>query len=213
MDFKNIQESYSAQKDASDQNSFHFYYNREERLKNAPQIVRDYYEGKMNPKKGLLRVLVSNRQNKFLFLSIFIFAAFIWIFSFINGHASDKFLGSECQLEAFSFDDTVYVSLKMEEVKQTWSKNNKRKSLPQSAADLEGQSLTSEGQRQIPFKVTFYAYDNSGLVQNKSEIQEVFTGSELFVRTKFNDYDIIKVTAFAESEFESKEFSEYIRKR
>ena len=212
MDFKNIQESYSDQKDASDQNSFHFYYNREERLKNAPQIVRDYYDGKMNPKKGLFRVLVSNRQNKFLFLSIFIFAAFIWIFSFINGHASDKFLGTECQLEAFSFDDTVYVSLKMDEVKKSLQKNSK-KNISKTDASMQTNPSNPELSRQIPFKVTFYAYDNSGLVQNKSEVDEVFTGSELFVRTKFNDYDIIKVTAFAESEFESKEFSEYVRKR
>ena len=209
MEFKNIQETAAEDKKslATSENpgfkaetasyadpaataSLHFYYNREERLKNAPQSVRDYYEGKMNPEKGLFRVLVSNRSNKFLLISIVLLAAFIWMFNFLSKNVSDRIFGTECSLEAFSFDDTVYASLKFDEVKKS-----------------------GEVAYSLPFTVVFTAFDNSGLVSDKKEIQEFFTGNELFVRTKFSDYDIIKVTALVQSEFESKEISAFIQRK
>ena len=233
MEFKNIQETAAEDKKSLDTSenpgskaetasyadpaataSLHFYYNREERLKNAPQSVRDYYEGKMNPEKGLFRVLVSNRSNKFLLISIVLLAAFIWMFNFLSKNVSDRIFGTECSLEAFSFDDTVYASLKFDEVKKSGIKACLKNSLQTGGTSGSSSGEKSgEGAYSLPFTVVFTAFDNSGLVSDKKEIQEFFTGNELFVRTKFSDYDIIKVTALVQSEFESKEISAFIQRK
>ena len=188
MNFKNIDEGH-AENEKGPQD-FHFYYNREERLKNAPQSVRDFYDGKMAPKKGLFKVLVSTPANKFLFLSIIVFVAVIFIFNFFNNRNASSFCGTECELTAFSYDEDIYASLKFEELNKI----------------LKSESIS------LPVKVLFQAYDSSGLVSNKSEVSDIYTGQELFIRTKFPDYDIIKVVATVESETESKDFSVLIQK-
>ena len=63
-------------------NTLHFHYNREERLKKAPQNVRDYYEGKIKPVKGF-KVLF-NKQNKFIFMSLILFVGFFYLHNGIN---------------------------------------------------------------------------------------------------------------------------------
>lgn len=188
MDFKNIEETYSEDEQKREA-GLNFYYNREERLKNAPQIVRDYYDGKMNPTKGLFRVLVSTKQNKFLLLSIFIFAAFIWIFNFFSNRQTKQFLGTYLELQAFSYEDDVYASLKFDEIPV---KNRN--------------GLTA------PVQAVFYAYDNSGLVSDKAEVGDFFSGNELFLRTKFKDYDIIKVICEVSSASESRELTAYVKR-
>ena len=65
MDFDKIQEGRS-----DDKQELHFFYNREERLKNAPQIVQDYYSGKFKPTKGFFRVMFATKGNRFLFVSL-----------------------------------------------------------------------------------------------------------------------------------------------
>lgn len=189
MDFKNIEEFRPDDKDGEPK--FHFYYNREERLKNAPQNVRDLYEGKMNPKKGLFKVIFQSSGNRFMFFSIIVFAAVIWIYSFFSSRGEKEFLGTECSLEAFSYADEIYATFEMKALQ------NGRKS----------DSI------QIPVSVVFYVYDSSGIVADKKEENDLYTGEELFIRTKFHDYDIIKIVASVSAGTEAKDFEVKIQKR
>ena len=83
MDFDKIQESRS-----DDKEELHFFYNREERLKNAPQIVQDYYSGKFKPAKGFFRIMFATKGNRFLFVALVLFVAFIWGYSFLSNRNS-----------------------------------------------------------------------------------------------------------------------------
>lgn len=188
MDFRGVDEGHP---DDEKERGFTFFYNREERLKKAPQSVRDFYAGKMTPKKGLFKVLVSTKGNRFMLMSIAVFVAFIWIFSFLSARNISRFIGTECELTAFSYEDSVYVSLQFKA--------------------LSDEKLKTR--MSIPVLVTFNAYDNSGALINKSEVSDSFTGEELFIRTKFTDYDIIKITASCNSGTESKDFSVNIQNR
>ena len=48
MDFTNIEESRP-----DGEQPLKFYYNREERLEKAPQVVQDFYSGKFKTNKGI----------------------------------------------------------------------------------------------------------------------------------------------------------------
>ncbi len=190
MDFKNVDEGH-ADIHGKDSVPLHFYYSREERLKNAPQNVKDLYSGKMAPRRGLFKVLVATKGNRFMLTSILIFAAFIWIFSFLSGRNARKFLGTDCVLSAFSYEESVYVSLHLKE-------NKVRNS---------GEPV------QHPLSVVFQVFDVSGMVSDRTEVFETYTGGELFVRTKFSDYDIMKVVATVESGSESGNFEAAVQRR
>lgn len=192
MDFSKIDEGHPEYKEG--EAPFHYYYNRAERIAKAPQIVQDYYNGKgPRPVKGLFKSLVSTRGNRFMLSSIVIFAAFIWIFSFFSRQSASKIAGTSASLSAFSFEESVYASLKFDAV---------------NGAALEGgESL------QVPVTAVFTAYEVSGEISNRIEIEEIFYGDELFIRTKFTDYDIIKVICDVTAGAEKKSFSAKIEHR
>ena len=49
-----------------------YYYNREERIAKAPQLVKDYYAGKMKPVRGF-RIFFT-KQNRYIFFALIFFA-------------------------------------------------------------------------------------------------------------------------------------------
>lgn len=210
MDFKNIDEGHPAEPE-NPENVFRFYYSREERLKNAPQSVKDFYAGKMAPKKGLFKVLVATPGNRFMLSSIVVFVAFIWIFSFFSSRNEKRFLGTECELTAFSFEDSVYASLEFKENPDWFS--DRKKSSEEPSGNFPEDSAAEKNHAQIPVRVLFQAYDSSGLVADKAEVFDVYSGEVLFIRTKFSDYDIIKVSASVEAGTEEKDFEARIQRR
>ena len=60
---------------AEGEEPLHFYYNREERIKNAPKIVQDYYAGRVNQfTRNPFKAFFANRFNRFMFVfSLFLF--------------------------------------------------------------------------------------------------------------------------------------------
>lgn len=213
MDFKNIDEGHPAEPE-NPEDVFRFYYSREERLKNAPQSVKDFYAGKMAPKKGLFKVLVATPGNRFMLSSIVVFVAFIWIFSFFSSRNEKRFLGTECELTAFSFEDSVYASLEFKENPDWLSDFSDRKKTSGKPSGKSSLDFPEEkNPAQIPLRVLFQAYDSSGIVADKSEIFDVYSGRELFIRTKFSDYDIIKVSASVQAGTEEKDFEVRIQRR
>ncbi|MBR1403241.1 MAG: hypothetical protein IJ558_03615 [Treponema sp.] len=170
MDFSKIEET------RSDDEQMVFHYNRAERLKHAPEIVQDYYSGKFHPYKGgLFKSLVNTKSNRLLFVTIVFAFGIIWFVNYFGPQKSSGSLaGVDAVLSAFSYEDSVYASLKLE--------NAPKKKI----ADF------TDG---VPVTVTFTAYDAEGAVLQEDRVAGKYEGNELFVRTTFTDYDILKVGA------------------
>lgn len=91
--------------------NLHFFYSREERLKKAPRIVKDVYNGNFKLNKGF-RAIFANKVNRFMFITIVIGFAFIFARPFWNSHIFSDSLENGT-LEAFAFEQSVFVTLKI----------------------------------------------------------------------------------------------------
>lgn len=201
MDFNKVDEGHPDY--APGEEPLHFFYNREERISKAPLIVQEYYAGRgPRPVKGLFKSLFSTRGNRFMFSSIIVFAAFIWIFSFISGRNVSRIGGTTVALSAFSYDDSIYSSIKFDALKMNSDSSKK---------DLKSNQESSK-MIQIPVQVVFIAYESSGMECDRKIIDDVFVGDELFIRTIFSDYDIIKVSCEVTMGVESKKFDAKIER-
>ena len=148
-----------------------FYYNREERLKNAPRTVKDFYSGKMKtPPRGLIKVLVATKGSRIMFLTLVFITALGIAISLVDKTANtEKKDGIHYTLNAFSFEEVVYVSLKLDE--------------------------NSSYKKETEIDISFVAKDRSGTVSAKNTESGTYSGNELFFRTTFYDYDIILIDA------------------
>ena len=158
-----------------------FRYNREERLRNAPQIVRDAYDGKMNPVRGF-KILWVNKSNRYILLSLVFFIGFIWVFTAISNTKNYvKINNIAFEISAFSFQEEVYVTLKV---------NDKK-------AD----------EKSAPVKVDAEVFfiNNDNQVVEKKELSLVYRDGEKTLATKTNDYDIIRVDAIINASNKEKE--------
>jgi hypothetical protein len=145
----------------------HFYYNREKRLENAPKQIQDFYEGK-GPKgpTGLFEALVHTPASRFLLLGVVLSFVFVLLAVFLSSMSNTSSIAEiPVELYAFSFEDTVYVSLAM--------------------AESEGKTGLVE--------VAFSALDSEKNVLQVYTTQENYQGNQLFIRTTFPDYDIVYV--------------------
>ena len=114
MDFSQMQEGYP-----DGEENLVFRYNREERLKKAPQIVQDYYNGKaLQPTKGLIRVLFATRGNRLMFLCMCFVFAITWFTGFVNKNNSATINGVKVAINAYSFEEDVYASVKFNDNKK-----------------------------------------------------------------------------------------------
>ncbi|MCR4821960.1 MAG: hypothetical protein K5873_03695 [Treponema sp.] len=174
MDFSKIEES--REDKVSEEEQMVFHYSREERLKHAPEIVRDYYSGKFAPYKGgLLKSLVNTRGNRLLLVTIVFAFGIIWFVNYFGPQKSSAVLaGVDVHLSAFSYDDAVYASLKIEEAPK-----KKR----------------GDFARGIPVTAVISAYDSENSLLSEKKLLGKYDGKEVFLRTTFTDYDIIKVSA------------------
>lgn len=176
MDFSKIEE---VKDDASHNNpdeQMVFRYNRAERLRHAPKIVQDYYSGEFAPYKGgLFKSLVKTRGNRLLLVTIvFMFGILIFMRAFGPQKSSGSLSGVDVNLSAFSYGDSVYASVKLSEAG--------KKKKPDFA----------EG---VPVSATITAYDKENSVLFEERVGGKYDGNELFLRTTFTDYDIIRVGA------------------
>lgn len=188
MDFRNIEEGHA---DGEEKPVFH--YSREERIKNAPEIVRKYYSGEFGQKRGFFRVLVATKANRMIF---FCLAAAIIVTGFMGffGPSKDSSLvsGVPVKLSAFSVEDTIYVSLKLDEpVKKA------REKYKDGAAKV---------------LAVFDAYDADSQRLFSKEISEIYEGREMFLRTTFRDYDIFNINADVKIGEETKRLSCQVEK-
>lgn len=204
MDFSHIDEGHG-----EGEEPLHFYYSREERLKNAPEIVREYYAGRgPRPVKGLFRALTATRGNRFLLASVAFFAAFVWIFSLLSGRNDGTVGGVPAKFSAFLYEDSVYVSLSLRA--RGPERDAAVENVPPAAA-AQGASSESGG-RSFPVRAVFTAWDADGQVAGTASAEDFYDGAELFLRTKFRNYDIIRVTAEVTAGGETKELRTGVEK-
>ena len=171
-----------------EKNEYHFFYNREERLKNAPQIVRDYYDGKLKPLRGF-SALYKNKANLFVLLALVFFVGVAWIYTGFNKSRNyAKISDIDAELSAFSYNDEVYVSARF--------KRNV------NAKDFSEKDI----------KINFEAVNADLQVAERSEDFLTYKEGEQFLRTKFPDFDIIRIDAAVEIGGEQKELSTPVKR-
>ena len=148
-----------------------FHYKREDRLKDAPTVVKKYYAGELpTAPKGLFKALVHTKSSRFTFMALILVLALVVALIFLGPKANQNSLGNtEFSLSAFSFEEKIYVSIK------TQTKNN-------------------QTEIQIPLELSISALDKENQIVNQEKIETVITENEEFIRTIFTDYDIISIS-------------------
>ena len=72
---------------------------------------RDLATGKNHPKTGLFRVLVSTKMNRMIFIAMAMCFGLVFALNILMDKSNEATVnGVYCNLSAFSFDDTVYVT-------------------------------------------------------------------------------------------------------
>ncbi len=146
-----------------------FHYNREERIKRAPRIVQEFHAGtNFNPPKGIFRRLVYTRSSRLMLFTIVFLCAATFIINFLTkSQNSGTLLTVPVTLNAFSFEDQVYVSIKAKE--------------KQDAA--------------FAWNAVITAYTNNRTATDTVEKSGIYDGKELVITTTFPDYDILSISA------------------
>ena len=146
-----------------------FRYDRSKRLQNAPQNVRDFYDGKFETSgKGLFRSLFGNKASKFAFLTVLILAIMSFIFTYLA--PKDNTVNVEnltITLNAMKFEDSIYCSLEIP-----------------SSADFEN--------REEFVYATFNVYDGNNNLVNSDFSSGLYSGEKKYFRCTFIDFEIKK---------------------
>ena len=150
-----------------------FHYSREHRLSRASPEVRRMHEEGYNLNKGFIKGLTGNAGLRSTFMVIIILCAAIFFISFF-GPSSDEgaFYGADASLKAFSFGETVFVSLSI-------GKNENELPAPLPAMVAAEMAIL----------------DGDGAVLTDAIVTGWYEGEETILRYSFPDYDGKSVTA------------------
>lgn len=167
--------------------TLYFHYSREERLKKAPQIVKDYYDGKIKPVKGFRALFY--KQNKFIFISLILFVGFFYMHNGLNKIRNSTSINEVLfEISAFSYDEEIFSTLTVK------TKKDKIIDKPQNITAL----------------VNFINSDK--VVAYKEEYSLVYEKGEEYFRTKIQDYDIIRVDVIVKIDDVEKELFTEIKR-
>lgn len=175
--------------DKPEDNKYTFYYNREHRLENAPQSVKDYYDGKMKPVTGI-KIFVANRQNRYILLALVLFVSFAWMYSGFNKTRDTVTIDNNLyEVQAFTFEEEVYVSMKISPVKNS-----------------------VEVKTPVNIQYTIQSINNDNQIFQTESDSILYNGGEKYIRTKFADYDIIRVDIDLRVDKTEKEISAFVKR-
>lgn len=155
--------------DTNDKDNLVFHYDRKERLKNAPDIVKKYYAGELQqPPHGLFKALFHTKTSRFMLIALaFTLVLTTGIILLGPGEDQTTLSGIEVSLSAFSFDDTIYVSIQ-----------------------TEGNDIAQEGEI-IDLRLSFLNKEKKEV--SVQEISPVYSKINKFIRTTSIDYDILYI--------------------
>lgn len=162
----------------------------DERIKNAPKIVRDYYNGTgIKFTKGLFKVLVATKSNRIIFVVMIMCAAIVFIKANLSGMQNIKVVNNyECELNAFSYDETVYASVKVHPLSKF------KKELEKKMSEKDSGAESPEGLEPYEVFIEFTGNTSDG---REVAFMESCSGQVLdkvvFFRTSVTDCDIINV--------------------
>ena len=72
-----------------------FHYKREDRLKDAPTVVKKYYAGELpTAPKGLFKALVHTKSSRFTFMALILVLALVVALIFLGPKANQNSLGN-----------------------------------------------------------------------------------------------------------------------
>lgn len=155
----------------------------EERIKNAPKIVQDYYAGKVNQfDKGLFKVLVAKKSNRIIFFIML----FCLLIVFINGTVGNRsniavINGYECELHGFVYDGICHASIKIHPIKKT------KKILEKAVENPDFDTV-------YPVTASFSGITESdAIIEFDSQCKEQILLDEKILRTSIDDCDIIYI--------------------
>ncbi|MCR4790144.1 MAG: hypothetical protein K5839_03585 [Treponemataceae bacterium] len=168
-------------KDEIQEENLVFRYNRDERVSKASPTVKAHYDGtEAKPPKGLFKALVHTKSSRYmLYTLILVLAFFFGIYFFGSRSNVDSLNGTKYSLTAFSFEDNVYISLKLtpEDIEKNEAENK-----------INVQICTIDNENQITNKVSF----------TEKDIKDDY------IRAVFVNHDIISVTAEISDQAEEK---------
>lgn len=159
----------------------------EERIRNAPKIVRDYYNGTgIKFTKGFFKVLVATKSNRIIFMVMLMCAAIVLIKANLSGTDNIKVINNyECELTSFSYDDVVFASVKVHPLAKY------RKELEKKASKDTGSENAEPFEVFIEF--TGETGDGSTVVFENTCSGQIYD-KVVFFRTSTADCDIITVS-------------------
>ncbi len=147
-----------------------FHYNRAERLADAPSVVKKAYAGELpQPPKGLFKALVHTKASKFMLFAL-VFTLVITVGILMAGSQEHKTTlgGITFTMSAFSFNETVYISIK-----------------------TEGNEDAVEGEEIF---LSFSFSDTDKIQVQTRDFSQQYTKITDFIRTTIADYDIMSVS-------------------
>jgi len=155
-----------------------YHYDRERRLANAPESVRNAYKKGYTPNKGFIRGLTANAGLKSVFITIIILSvAVVALTLFRDSPGSASAGGYDFKLKAFLYEESVYVTLRCAPAA------NAKKTAPSASAGS------------VPVTAVITALDRAGNVLETRELTDVLRGPELQLRAKLPDFEVSSVKA------------------
>ena len=158
-----------------------FHHKRGEFRQLEDKKTRELAEGGGFKSKGFFGVLVGTKGNRMIFMALVVCMGLIFVLSILSGRKNEGLLdGIGCKMDAFSIEETVYVSVALKMTK--------------SAREKE------DANRPRHFFAVVNALDANGELVSSTKEEYLFSLSnekegekKQFLRASFTDYDIASV--------------------
>ncbi|MBO4386351.1 MAG: hypothetical protein J5817_04955 [Treponema sp.] len=166
---------------AEDEEPIVFHHKKGEFRKLEDPKTRELAEGGGFKSKGFFGVLVGTKGNRMIFMALVVCVGLIFVLSILAGRQNEGLLGGvSCKMDAFSIEETVYVSVALKMTKSAREKEDAGKPrhffAEVNALDANGELVSSSKEE--------YLYSLS---------QEKEGEKKQFLRATFTDYDIASI--------------------
>ena len=168
-----------------------FYHKKGNFRQYEDEKLSDLATGKGLPKRGFFRVLVGTKGNRFMLTAMLLAFVVVFFVSVFGGAPSDGTIGGlYCELSAFSFQESVYASLKVHPSAKGGALSEIRTEF--IIVNTDGMESATDEQ--------MFLYDEHGK-------------KDQFVRTTFRDYDAVKVLCTIQSGDDTKTLTATVQQK